>query len=392
MTDSNEPARDDRIYPCQKCGAMRSKAEGGTTFTVCDECWDETMAPAPAGEAPSGTVDLSDIESLPKLKPHPAIAMIHRWAKEDAEAGPAPLSDEELAYIRERAQYRGADGERSTGTPDGQWEWIDGLLATVDRWKERAEEAERERDEFLCQAHGAWNPECLGCVVEQAEEVDRQLSNIRSRLGGSPEDRLDGDDGLVARLLKESAESLDALNAIGGLVGLEVGGLYAELPQRVAQLREENERLKEWIDNKDPGHAKHRSRHISDALGIEDESTTKQVEAIEQLTKERDELGGILASLADAVNSILRDENHHKRGAIGFHNYDTSHVLRDEIKAYAGRMSALREKKRALEEALKRISADAITFGQHDGPGTHVALETVTRIKDVARAALKGGE
>jgi DNA-directed RNA polymerase subunit RPC12/RpoP len=29
-----------RIYPCANCGKMRSKIEGGTTFTVCDECWD----------------------------------------------------------------------------------------------------------------------------------------------------------------------------------------------------------------------------------------------------------------------------------------------------------------------------------------------------------------
>jgi hypothetical protein len=29
-----------RIYPCERCGTMRSEAEGGTTFTVCDECWD----------------------------------------------------------------------------------------------------------------------------------------------------------------------------------------------------------------------------------------------------------------------------------------------------------------------------------------------------------------
>jgi len=28
---------DARIYPCKDCGKMRSKREGGTTFTVCDE-------------------------------------------------------------------------------------------------------------------------------------------------------------------------------------------------------------------------------------------------------------------------------------------------------------------------------------------------------------------
>lgn len=30
-----------RIYPCADCGKMRTKEEGGTTFTVCDECWDK---------------------------------------------------------------------------------------------------------------------------------------------------------------------------------------------------------------------------------------------------------------------------------------------------------------------------------------------------------------
>lgn len=39
----------ERIYPCAKCGIMRSKAEGGTTFTVCDACWD-VLHPASPGE------------------------------------------------------------------------------------------------------------------------------------------------------------------------------------------------------------------------------------------------------------------------------------------------------------------------------------------------------
>jgi len=28
-----------RIYPCADCGTLRSEAEGGKLFTVCDECW-----------------------------------------------------------------------------------------------------------------------------------------------------------------------------------------------------------------------------------------------------------------------------------------------------------------------------------------------------------------
>ena len=31
----------DRSYPCIDCGKLRTKDEGGTTFTVCDECWDK---------------------------------------------------------------------------------------------------------------------------------------------------------------------------------------------------------------------------------------------------------------------------------------------------------------------------------------------------------------
>ncbi len=29
------------LYPCKDCGTLRTKVEGGTTFTVCDECWDK---------------------------------------------------------------------------------------------------------------------------------------------------------------------------------------------------------------------------------------------------------------------------------------------------------------------------------------------------------------
>ena len=28
------------LYPCRCCGVTRTADEGGTTFTVCDECWD----------------------------------------------------------------------------------------------------------------------------------------------------------------------------------------------------------------------------------------------------------------------------------------------------------------------------------------------------------------
>lgn len=41
---------DERIYPCNECGKLRSKNEGGTTFTVCEECWDKAHPePKPSG-------------------------------------------------------------------------------------------------------------------------------------------------------------------------------------------------------------------------------------------------------------------------------------------------------------------------------------------------------
>lgn len=34
--------REEPTYPCQRCGVLRTKAEGGTVFTVCDACWNAT--------------------------------------------------------------------------------------------------------------------------------------------------------------------------------------------------------------------------------------------------------------------------------------------------------------------------------------------------------------
>jgi len=32
---------EEKTYPCRECGVPRTKAEGGTVFTVCDDCWDK---------------------------------------------------------------------------------------------------------------------------------------------------------------------------------------------------------------------------------------------------------------------------------------------------------------------------------------------------------------
>jgi len=32
---------EEKTYPCIKCNKLRTKAEGGTTFSVCDDCWNK---------------------------------------------------------------------------------------------------------------------------------------------------------------------------------------------------------------------------------------------------------------------------------------------------------------------------------------------------------------
>ena len=41
------------LYPCVDCGTLRTKAEGGTTFTVCDECWEKHYAKHQEGKRPN---------------------------------------------------------------------------------------------------------------------------------------------------------------------------------------------------------------------------------------------------------------------------------------------------------------------------------------------------
>lgn len=42
-------ATGEQLYPCADCGVLRTKAEGGTVFTVCDGCWDKHHPPASIG-------------------------------------------------------------------------------------------------------------------------------------------------------------------------------------------------------------------------------------------------------------------------------------------------------------------------------------------------------
>jgi hypothetical protein len=50
---------DEKIYPCYDCGLLRSKKEGGTTFTVCDKCWERHYGESRTGKPRKSANDLS---------------------------------------------------------------------------------------------------------------------------------------------------------------------------------------------------------------------------------------------------------------------------------------------------------------------------------------------
>jgi len=58
MTSRVKPLVDratgEQLYACNDCGVLRTKAEGGTVFTVCDGCWDKRRVFEPGCEVGDG--------------------------------------------------------------------------------------------------------------------------------------------------------------------------------------------------------------------------------------------------------------------------------------------------------------------------------------------------
>jgi hypothetical protein len=43
----------EEMYPCDKCGKLRTKSEGGTTFSICDDCWEDQYGKPAKAAVPS---------------------------------------------------------------------------------------------------------------------------------------------------------------------------------------------------------------------------------------------------------------------------------------------------------------------------------------------------
>lgn len=143
---------EERVYPCAKCPKMRTKAEGGNVFTVCEACWDDKpVALRPTLERHARVV----YGPLPEYPPEDAlpgrrIAECQEVACECAEAV-ARITETFDATIAAQ-EKRIAELERENGDldmfRDEQATLINQLLGQCAEWKARAERAERERDEL----------------------------------------------------------------------------------------------------------------------------------------------------------------------------------------------------------------------------------------------------
>ena len=92
-------------YPCAECGALRTKDEGGTTFTVCDACWDKSHHSV-AVPAWTGADDLPNPEPAgdwpPFLEPIPAGSLGSSFWVSKKSVGTAYLSRAEAEEVCRR--------------------------------------------------------------------------------------------------------------------------------------------------------------------------------------------------------------------------------------------------------------------------------------------------
>lgn len=89
--DLPNPEPPEPTYPCAKCGRLCTKAQGGTTFTVCDGCWEETHSEAEpewptlaicSGHAGGCAVVARSSPGFVDLRSNEAKEVLRRWEAE----------------------------------------------------------------------------------------------------------------------------------------------------------------------------------------------------------------------------------------------------------------------------------------------------------------------
>lgn len=163
LAEESEPRIEHRdvchaSYPCEDCGKVRSRAEGGTTFTVCDDCWDKRQSEPPIADGVGvGIANLfmgHEAETAGKVL---ARAYLSLKAERDALRAENAAKYEEIAS--ERHSYILLEAERQrlydgNAALKARVEELEGLIATVQ--------------------HAAGNCICVLCVESRAIRARRQ--------------------------------------------------------------------------------------------------------------------------------------------------------------------------------------------------------------------------
>jgi len=177
----SEAREEARVYPCDKCGVMRSKAEGGTVFSVCDKCWDA----APTEDEAALAIAQPAPSSLPPL----VGPRWHRCSYRDA--SDFGMDDRTAAREWERlCREERAARERDMGAQRRdlvRMEAAERILREVrkecDEYRERAEKAERERDEARATPRGFVQVGAWEEAREERNEARAVAQAIREHAG-----------------------------------------------------------------------------------------------------------------------------------------------------------------------------------------------------------------
>lgn len=143
------PTAGEPTYPCDRCGKPRTKAEGGTTFTVCDDCWDATM------EHWIGTAPTDTPRPIRPTAGEPTLAELCAEVERQAACIEA-LGGEGLVMLTTEEAARLVDGMREMESQvermAHQWrlanERANALDSEVTALQSKLADAERERKEI----------------------------------------------------------------------------------------------------------------------------------------------------------------------------------------------------------------------------------------------------
>lgn len=136
MSETTARDEDARIYPCDRCGVLRSKAEGGTVFTVCDDCWSEIYGhkrSEPAAGEPTAEERAREVIERAKYHPLPGITLPLPESLKEA----VPIAEAYLALLEKHEAVRRERDEARKECRQHEVSIVNGMTALAERTSER---------------------------------------------------------------------------------------------------------------------------------------------------------------------------------------------------------------------------------------------------------------